>query len=654
MGRLTEQQINNIYLKCNVAPMSQLLNLCLDPESGITVEGLRAVHYNKIDQLEQQYNAQAEEIIWAKCQDSIDKLTDFIKKIEQGAFSNTHLTQAKMRLRELAAILEEDEWKAAVNSNNLDVLNDYISKCNAGTFTDAHLEEAKKALELVDWTQSKNSHNSVILNGYIRKCNAGIYSTAFLPEAKSLLEQWENGTIIDDWKDVISLKPNYSDADSEIDSEKKTAFRNKLNEFIQKYATNPTATGQKYVDEASRELESLAVDEEARAGWIQAKDLNTILSYTEFIHNYPISRYREKADARIESMKGDLLSDMKRFPFKYSREIMSEYIRTNALTMQDLVDKSNVLTDRGYSHIKTYPHLISEQRTLPVSNLENPTSQEGNTDIYFFGVSGSGKTCVLAGLMSLDGQLGFTFDPKGPGGGGDYAMDLQNYARTSMLPPATDQNYIQVIDAEINDENGNLHKIALIEMSGEKTADFAAINNPTNIADLGPGAAGLLSNDNNKVLFFVIDPTNEKNIRKEGDLADKIVYQNNVLRCIISLLSKNPALMKKVVAIHLILTKSDTLGDYVDPQTIRDLLMQQGYASVLSSVKDLCQKYDVNKQTGFQVGLFPFCVGRFMPGEVYTFDETDSLKIMRVIQKNTIAMRSKRGFFDSLNDWFNS
>ena len=39
MPRLTEQQINNIYLRCNSVPLDQLLEMCLDPESGVTVEG---------------------------------------------------------------------------------------------------------------------------------------------------------------------------------------------------------------------------------------------------------------------------------------------------------------------------------------------------------------------------------------------------------------------------------------------------------------------------------------------------------------------------------------------------------------------------------------------------------------------------------------
>jgi hypothetical protein len=189
-------------------------------------------------------------------------------------------------------------------------------------------------------------------------------------------------------------------------------------------------------------------------------------------------------------------------------------------------------------------------------------------------------------------------------------------------------------------------------MSGEKTAEFAAINNPTDLEDLGTGASGLLSNNNNKVLFFVIDPTNEKSVQI-GD-SKQWVQQNNVLHCIISLLSKNAALMKKVIAIHIIMTKSDTLGDFVSKESIQNRLTEQGYSVVLNSLIKLCHKYDINKQTNFEVGLFPFCVGKFMPGDVYTFDETDSLKIMRVIQKNTPSIRSKNGFLDGLREWFNS
>lgn len=638
---MTEQQINNIYINCNRpgVDMEDLLRLCLDPESGITIDGLRAVKYKKIAQLEQQYNIEAEEIIWAKSQNSIEALNKFINKCRQGVFSNAHLPEAMDKRRQLAAVQEDADWNNVKNSDDINEVNVFIAKIKDGTYSENYLQDALKKAEFMDWTIAKNSHDAIVLNGYIQKCNTGVYPASHITEAKDLLEQWEAGTIISDWDKILAETNN----DTRVV---------KINEFIQRYAMNPSETAQTYMTKAQKELDRLADEKEARKDWIDATQRNEILGYVDFITKHPYSDYREEADHRIQSMKGDLLTDMKRSPFKYTRDMMYEYISTNALTMADLVDNSDTLTDRAYSHIRRYPRLIDEQRQLPVSRLENPTSEDGNTDVYFFGVSGSGKTCVLAGLMSLTGKLGFRFDPKGPGGGGNYAMELRNYARTSMLPPATDQNYIQVIDGEINDEENHLHKISLIEMSGEKTAQFAAINNPTDLADLGPGAAGLLSNDNNKVIFFVIDPTNEKNVEM-GQGSQQWVMQSDVLNCVSSLLSKNSGLMKKVVAIHVILTKSDTLGDYVDRDVIQDVLNSQGYQAVLEDIKGICEQYNINKQTGFHVGLYPFCVGKFMPGDVYTFDETDSLKVLRVIQKNTVPRR-KKGFFDNLSHWFNS
>lgn len=638
---MTEQQINNIYINCNRqgVDMEDLLRLCLDPDSGITVEGLRAVKYKKIDQLEQRYNIEAEEIIWAKSQNSVEALTKFINKCNQGVFSNAHLVEAKDRRRELAAAQEDRDWMSVKNSDDMSEVISFISKIKDGTYSENYLPEALRKAEFMDWTIAKNSHDAIVLNGYIQKCNTGFYPSSHIAEAKELLEHWEAGSIVSDWDKILTE----SNSDARVV---------KINEFIQHYEMNPSETAQTYLNKAQKELDRLADEKEARKEWIDATQRNEILGYVKFIAKHPYCDYREEADRRIQEMKGDLLTDMKRFPFKYNREMMYGYISTNALTMSDLVDTSDTLTDRAYSHIKRYPRLIDEHRQLPVSTLTDPKSEDGNTDVYFFGVSGSGKTCVLAGLMSLTGQLGFKFDPRGPGGGGNYAMELRNYARTSMLPPQTDQNYIQVIDGEINDEDNHLHKISLIEMSGEKTARFAAIENATDIGDLGPGAAGLLSNDNNKVIFFVIDPTNEKNVEM-GEGSQQWVMQSDVLNCVSSLLSKNKGLMKKVVAIHVILTKSDTLGDYVDRDVIQDVLNKQGYQAVLEDIKGICEQYNINKQTGFHVGLYPFCVGKFMPGDVYTFDNTDSLKILRVIQKNTIPRR-KKGFFDNLSEWFNS
>lgn len=609
-GELTQQQINAVYLRCNSMPLQQLLDFCLNPKSGITIEGLRSVNYKKINELEQKFNEQASEKIWEASKSSIGSLMEYIQNIEQGKFPNTYLDSAKSSLIQLATDKIKDEWDSISNSSDVNTINDFVDR----------------------WLS---------VESFISR-RGGVFVSQELSKARERIEAIANGTIREDYHLVEIIEDDYQRVSA-------------INAFIQKYMRNTTATAKEFLDKASQLLTWTQENISAREDWFVAKDKDTILGYVDFISKHPSCRFREDADTRIQELKGDLLTDIKRFPFHYNRDTMYEYISSRTLSYDDLVTNSYILTDKGYNHILRFPTLKHEQRTdlqNLMSSLSNPHSAEGNTDVYFFGIPGSGKTCVLAGLLSLSGRLGFDFDPRGEGGGGRYAVELQNYARSSMLPPKTDDFFIQVIDCQIDDENRNTHNISIIEMAGEKTRDFAFIENATSLDDLGPGAAGLLKNNNNKVIFFVIDPTNEKEVVMD-DGTTQLVKQDNVLNCIASLLAKNKELMKKVTAIHIILTKSDTLGDYADENVIKELLVRQGYQAVLNRIKKLCETYDINKASGFEVGLFPFCVGKFMPGDVYTFDETDSLKILRVIQKNTASVRSKK-WPDVIFDWFNS
>ncbi|MDE7136639.1 MAG: hypothetical protein K2N91_08395, partial [Muribaculaceae bacterium] len=143
---MTEQQINNIYINCNRpgVDMEDLLRMCLDPDSGITVEGLRAAKYKKIDQLEARYYLELEEILWIRVstRGSIGELSDFIKQINQGVFTTAHLAEAQAKLRELAAAQEDKEWISVKASSDLSEVLDFIKKIKDGAYSDTYLQEA--------------------------------------------------------------------------------------------------------------------------------------------------------------------------------------------------------------------------------------------------------------------------------------------------------------------------------------------------------------------------------------------------------------------------------------------------------------------------------------------------------------------------------
>lgn len=523
---LNEQQIRQVYLRCNCIPLQKLVELCMNPTSGITKEGLQKAGYHKIDQLTELCHRQEE----------------------------------------------------------------------------------------IERSQSES-----------------VFSE----------------TLDKDWESIMQMFDNAEKIEC-------------INKFIERLYLYDITVARKYREMAERLMEELnervhpivGMIDTMRFEWTEAVESNTIQGYNRFIDRYPDSEYQEEAKKRIQCIE-KLLRDIKRVPSDYSRERMYEIISSNRLSREDLVYNHHVLTDRAYEHIRRYPHLEDEQRELPFSRIEKPYSEHGNIDVYFFGLSGSGKTCLLAGLMGLSGQLGFQFDPRGPGGAGNFASELRNYSRCSMLPPHDCKNYIQIIDAQINDENGNPHDISLIEMSGEKLRDLAMMENSSCIDDLGIGASALLLNDNKKILFFVIDPSNEGPMVWNDYGNSKIIKQSDAIQSVLSILQKNKKVMRKIEAIHFILTKCDSLGEDIDQDVIRDRIIRQGYMDCIQFAKSVCQEFDINRQVGNSVGLYPFSLGKFMPGDTYTYDDTRALMILRGIQKS-LPIEPKSLWPSGLIKWFNS
>lgn len=393
------------------------------------------------------------------------------------------------------------------------------------------------------------------------------------------------------------------------------------------------------------------------AGCNRIDQLAALCQHKDSGQRHPNNGKQNKAEEYIRNQKC-LLEDMKRNPSDYHRETMHEIITTNMLSREDLVDKYAVLTDRAYEHIKRYPHLNDEQRPLPISRVENPHIKDGSLDVIFWGLPGTGITCLLSGLLGLKGQLGFNFDYPGLSCGGKLAMELRNYSRSSMLPPHIKDAYIQVIETQLSDENGFPRTISLIKMPGEKLSDFSLMDRPMCWDDFGPGAVKLLSNDNKKALFFVIDPSNEKKMVLDNGrpIATK---QSDVFKSVLSVLQTSNKIMRRIDVIYFILTKVDTLGDVVDQNIIQERLNKQGYTECIKYTKDICLKYGINRQVGCGVGLYPFSLGKFMPGDVYEYDETYSLKILRSLIASPIlpcvyGPPPSMGLIGKFINWLNS
>lgn len=350
--------------------------------------------------------------------------------------------------------------------------------------------------------------------------------------------------------------------------------------------------------------------------------------------------------------KANLLANMKKHPCHYNRETMYKYISSGVLTYDDIVVNNQILCDVAFERIRRNPSLYDNQIKLDVSSLEEISSKEGNLDILLFGIPGVGRRTMLAGLVNSGREFDLSFGCRGACG--SYLLDLRDIIHTRSFPDSSNTPYIQLIEASFRNDRGQTSPISLIEMSGEKLVEFYQKENLKGFSDLGPGAEGILNNNNRKVVFLFIDSKELYNTSHSNQNSSSYIRNCDVLNKLVSLFAFYPSFLKKVVSIHIVLTKSDLWRGYWTFDYLQDKLIEHGYGSLIHTLKGICQEYSINTTVGYQVGIYPVSVGKFMPGDLYEFDETDFLRILRLIQSHISFPTPKTKWTDLIKEWLNS
>ena len=435
-----------------------------------------------------------------------------------------------------------------------------------------------------------------------------------------------------------------------------------------------------------------------------------VIDFLRLIKRFPLKK---------DSIKNFMISDMKDNPSRYDREEMNWLLNGKfddvdhippVFTEEELL-LNKIANREVFKHIVAHPTDESDRDPLEEELMpeENFQSQANCTDVYFFGVPGSGKSTVLAGLFMVSKCDNLRFKILTHGGhlGFTYASILKNYLENNLFPQRTkvrfvskqelaptiqnDDNpfedseeedaqqvmiqneelnsdkFIQIVDAELEekDPKTNLvesHRLSIIEMPGERTLDFAAAN----IRDidemdnlLGKGTRQLFMNNNRKVFFIVIDPKPERTYLVNMNGIQTPVTQIGALEALVQFFNQVPGLLEKIDAIHVILTKSDMLKNPNDIDCIKKEVIKpgqhDGYEGLISDIQELCKpsKGNVNAQCNHQLHLFTYSLGKVYPGHMIKYKDHDAKKILQLIAANTYSVRTTPTKWDTIVDWMN-
>lgn len=347
-----------------------------------------------------------------------------------------------------------------------------------------------------------------------------------------------------------------------------------------------------------------------KAEW-DSVDKDDMFSVLQYMDSHPNSPFAGPAKQRVQLLKGyelDMIATQTNYnPAKF------KMLYENGIFTRDELMGGVACMDEDFERLINHSRIVNTEilPTPPESEYALGENGNGKTDIVFFGVASSGKTCTLSGLLANDRIAIDSAD-----WGGRYGAALRSWGRARIAPPPTSVDFVSLIKSWVFKGANSQIKIPfnLVDMSGEAFRQriagvMTSDATPLSFADMGEGAPQILANDNDKVFFIIVDPSAE---------GGRKVMQTHAIQALVSLFQQpvNHSVMKKVRGLHFIVTKSDLLkGDTL--QKARKLVCDILSEGERTTLQHFCVENGINAsnkaENNGRPRVFCFSLGKFIP-----------------------------------------
>ncbi|MDE6207477.1 MAG: hypothetical protein K2M55_06675 [Muribaculaceae bacterium] len=367
---------------------------------------------------------------------------------------------------------------------------------------------------------------------------------------------------------------------------------------------------------------------------VDKTDVDEILEFKEQHRNVP---FQATVDAALQAAKTSIIDEMLTDPVSFSEADIKQYIQDGVFTEEEL---RGIFGDEDGHIVRRMMNAsaLTERIAIPMPDEKAITSGFDSTDIVLFGMPRSGKTCLHMGLLCNE-RLDFVSDDWS----GQYAQALNEYADVGVAPAFTVTGFVSVIKCKIKRDSKRWIDFNLVDMAGEDFVNNivqvnAAADTTSSFADMGKGAAELIANEREKVLFVMIDPT------VKGHSAS---VQKKVVKKLLDILQNpvNSGLTSRVRGLHFIITKADVLPE---PRLDNALKIVHSYLGEASreQIIEFCRENGINnsnnKDTNGRPRVFCFSLGKFYPANTFEYNPKDSDIILSFIGDYVTALNRGR------------
>lgn len=416
--------------------------------------------------------------------------------------------------------------------------------------------------------------------------------------------------------------------------------------------------------------------QDAETAWAGV-DKSNIDALQNYIKKYPQSGHRIEAQRTINKIKaaqrlsatdkikriieagGDIVPAIEKLILDGEADVTDIYKLIgndhnilSAFTVSHLDGVLNFETLKDYGINPKFIEKLEEGFSSQSSNLNTRVRKlnaipEGFTEIYFWGVPASGKTCAVGSIMSAitNGEGVKSVLPHSDSQGAMYMMPLASLFKEDevcILPPRTKVEETFEMRYTITDANNKEHGIAFIDLSGE-LFECIHINrtggslNPSQQAALNVVQNILVKNrsTNPKIHFFVIEYGSEN--KRYNNLS-----QQDLLQSCLNYLDAENILKDNTIGAYIIITKTDKagnddIGKYVD----------DNYTGFFSGLKERMNKWGINTRRGqSEVKRFPFSIGEVCFQNWCIYDPEYTQYIIEEISERSYGV--KTGIFGKI------
>jgi hypothetical protein len=341
---------------------------------------------------------------------------------------------------------------------------------------------------------------------------------------------------------------------------------------------------------------------------------NTLAALENYIEVFPNGQNVEEAKRKMQKISYEetrklQLANERENMLRNIRENINEYTPDEVLGKLSSDDFENLCNGLNIdaSLIRNYRTPELRPNDFPQSPNEIP---EGYTDVFFWGIPSSGKTCALSAILSTikkdysmeapDTQKQF---------GATYRDSLvQIFQRdTGFLPGRTNTDMTQYMPFIFykRGESNKQRRVSFFELSGEVFKYFYEKSNNSNVIndydreyiEKSFKTLELLLNSNNqKIHFFFIDYNAETRHKSDSNG----LSQSNYLEAAATYFrNSNNIFRKKTDAVYIIVTKSDEIKSENKIESAKDFLNEH-FGSFIDVLKNQCKRNSVD----FKIKIF--------------------------------------------------